>query len=108
MDRADLKILDPESYHRIIYMFVLILGYSRTLFAWFAERFTAGDLTWLDTHSFFGCIPKEALYDKLKHVIIRRQGKQVTFNDAFVHFSAYCATGGKPPRCFRLYPQYNV
>lgn len=91
MDWADFKILEPDGRHRFVYLFVLILGYSRALFAWFAHRCTLE--SFMDGHieafAYLGGVPKEILYDNMKHVVIRRQGKQVTFNHEFVHFAAH-------------------
>jgi hypothetical protein len=39
--------------------------------------------------AFFGGVPKEVLYDNMKHVVISRQGNRVSFNHEFVHFAAH-------------------
>jgi hypothetical protein len=40
MDWADFKILGPDNARRFVYLFIMILGYGRALFAWFVERCT--------------------------------------------------------------------
>lgn len=91
MDWADFKILDPDGSSRFVYLFILILGYSRALFAWFVERCTLE--SFMDGHikafAFFGGVPKEILYDNMKHVVISRRGTRVNFNHEFVHFAAH-------------------
>lgn len=91
MDWADFKILEPNGHSRFVYLFVLILGYSRALFAWFVEHCTLE--SFMDGHikafAFFGGVPNEILYDNMKHVVIRRQGSRVNFNHEFVHFAAH-------------------
>jgi transposase len=91
MDWADFKIIGPDGKRCFVYLFIMILGYSRALFAWFVERCTLE--AFMDGHieafGFFGGIPKEVLYDNMKHVVIRRQGSRVSFNHEFVHFAAH-------------------
>ncbi|MCG8376645.1 MAG: IS21 family transposase [Chlorobiales bacterium] len=91
MDWADLKIDTPDGPSRWVYLFTLILGYSRALFAWFVEHCTLE--TFMDGHikafGYLGGVPKEILYDNMKHVVIGRKGRKVTFNHEFVHFAAH-------------------
>jgi transposase len=104
MDWADFKIIGPGDQQRLVYLFTLILGYSRALFAWFVERRTLE--TFMDGHikafGYLGGIPKEILYDNMKHVVIGRKGRQVSFNHEFVHFAAHY--GFTPIACMPYSP----
>lgn len=104
MDWADFKIDNPDGPSRWVYLFTMTLGYSRALFAWFVERCTLE--TFMDGHikafGYLGGVPKEILYDNMKHVVIGRKGRQVTFNHEFVYFAAHY--GFTPIACMPYSP----
>ena len=91
MDWADFKIVSPGGLSQFIYLFVLVLGFSRALFAWFVERCTLQ--AFLDSHikalRYLGGVPAEVLYDNMKHVVIGQKDGQTIFNHEFVHFAAH-------------------
>lgn len=73
------------------YLFSMILGYSRKIYA---ELVKACDLpTFLDCHlrafEYFGGIPEEILYDRMKNVFIGRFCGKNRFNDTLVGFSIH-------------------
>jgi transposase len=91
MDWADFKIIEPDGKSRFVYLFAMVLGFSRTLFACFVERC---DLeAFMDSHikafRYLKGVPAEVLYDNMKHVVIRNKAGQVTFNLEFAHFAAH-------------------
>jgi transposase len=104
MDWADFKIDSVDGPSRWLYLFALILGYSRALFAWFVEHCTLE--TFMDCHinafGYLGGVPKEILYDNMKHVVIGRKERKVTFNHEFVHFAAHY--GFTPIACMPYSP----
>jgi transposase len=78
------------------YLFSMILGYSRKLYA---ELIARCDLpTFLDCHirafEYFGGIPQEILYDRMKNVFIRKIAGRVEFNKTLMGFAVHC--GFKP------------
>ena len=91
MDWADFKIIEPDGKSRFVYLFAMVLGFSRTLFACFVE---CCDLeAFMDSHikafRYLKGVPAEVLYDNMKHVVIRNKAGQVTFNLEFAHFAAH-------------------
>jgi transposase len=99
MDWADFKIHEACGRVTTVYLFVLILGYCRALYAELVRRCTLE--TFLDCHirafEYLGGVPAEILYDNMKHVVTRRGGGQVEFNIEFMHFAHHY--GFKPRAC---------
>jgi transposase len=64
MDWADFKIFNPDGTHFFVYLFILLLGFSRAMFAWFVERCTLQ--AFMDSHiagfRYLGGVPTETLY----------------------------------------------
>ncbi len=91
MDWADFKIISPSGQSQFVYLFVLVLGFSRAMFAWFVERCTLQ--AFLDSHirafHYLGGVPVEILYDNMKHVVIGHKDRKAVFNHEFVHFAAH-------------------
>ncbi len=91
MDWADFKITGPAGQSQFVYLFVLVLGFSRAMFAWFVERCTLQ--AFLDSHirafHYLGGVPVEILYDNMKHVVIGHKDRKAIFNHEFVHFAAH-------------------
>ena len=85
-----------------IYLFSMILGFSRGLYAEFVDRC---DLpTFLDCHirafDYFGGVTEEILYDRMKNVFIRKIAGKDKFNDNLTGFALHY--GFKP----RVAPPY--
>ena len=99
MDWADFQVADRNGKSFAVYLFVLILGFSRAMFAMFVDRCTLQ--AFMDAHiqafHYLGGIPMEMLYDNMKHVVISRKGSQTIFNVEFTHFSQHYAF--KPVAC---------
>jgi hypothetical protein len=72
-----------------VYLFVLVLGFSRAMYAELFSR--CGLESFLDGHirsfQYLGGIPAEILYDNMKNVVIRRSAGRVEFNVEFLHFA---------------------
>ena len=99
MDWADFKVADLHGGSFTVYLFVLVLGFSRAMFAMFVDRCTLQ--AFMDAHiqafHYLGGIPMEMLYDNMKNVVISRNGGQTVFNVEFFHFSQHY--GFKPVAC---------
>jgi transposase len=73
------------------YLFSMILGYSRKLYA---ELIARCDLpTFLDCHirafEYFGGVPQEILYDRMKNVFIRKVAGKAEFNKTLMGFAVH-------------------
>jgi len=73
------------------YLFAMILGYSRKIYAEFIEKC---DLpTFLDCHirafHYFGGVPEEILYDRMKNVYIGKLAGKEKFNDTLTSFALH-------------------
>lgn len=99
MDWADFQVADHHGGSFTVYLFVLVLGFSRAMFAMFVDRCTLQAFMDAHIHAFhyLGGIPMEMLYDNMKHVVISREDSQATFNVEFSHFAQHY--GFKPMAC---------
>jgi transposase len=76
-----------------LYLFAMILGYSRKIYAQFVQRC---DLpSFLDCHinafAHFGGVPHQCLYDRMKNVFVGKLAGKIKFNDTLVGFALhYC------------------
>jgi transposase len=99
MDWADFQVVDHHGGSFTVYLFVMVLGFSRAMFAMFVDRCTLQ--SFMDAHiqafNYLGGIPMEMLYDNMKHVVISRSGSQTVFNVEFSHFANHYAF--KPVAC---------
>ena len=99
VDFGDFKVTDSEGNEITIYVFVMVLGFSRHMYVELIEKCTM--TAFLDCHrnafGYFGGVPGEILYDNMKNVVIRRYIGGVDFNKRFLDFSAHY--GFKPVAC---------
>lgn len=76
---------------RKIYFFVMVLSYSRKIYAEFTVSQSLD--VWLQCHlnafKYFGGVPKTILYDNLKSVVISRYVNHIQFNQKFLEFAGY-------------------
>lgn len=96
------KMYDKEKKKEIsLYCFLIILGYSRTLYIEFFEK--QDTKAFLKGHNnsfkYFGGYTREILYDNLKSVVIKRKLKaeESEFNKKFMDYAGYY--GIKPILC---------
>jgi transposase len=77
---------------RKLSVFVMVLSYSRMMYAEFSLSQCLEDF--LAAHwrafQFFGGIPKKCLYDNLKSVVLTRYGTDIRFNPKFMEFAGVC------------------
>jgi len=89
MDWADFQVAEPLGKVLTLYLFVMVLGFSRAMYA---ELLTSCTLqAFMDAHirafHYLGGVPLEVLYDNMKHVVNRRRRDGAEFNLEFTHFS---------------------
>lgn len=86
VDWGEFFLTLPDGTTQTLYLFAMILGYSRMLYAEFVER--CDMTTFLDCHirafDYFGGVPDEILYDRMKNVFIRKLAGKTVFNRSLV------------------------
>jgi len=91
MDWADFKVFNPDGGSFFVYLFLLVLGFSRAMFACFVERCTLQ--AFMDSHiaafHYLGGIPAEMLYDNMRHVVSIDKTGQRSFNPETVDFASH-------------------
>lgn len=89
MDWGEFQVQERTGQIRQFYLFVLLLGFSRAMYAELVPHCTLE--AFMDAHirafQYLGGVPQEILYDNMKHVVISRSGGQVSLNTEFVHFA---------------------
>lgn len=91
VDFGDFKVIEPDGTERKYYLFAMILGYSRMLYCELLERC---DMTsFLDAHqrafAYFGGVPAEILYDRMKNVYIGKLAGKDKFTQGLVNISCH-------------------
>ena len=91
VDFGEFQVERPDGRVDKLYLFCMILGYSRRIYAEFIERC---DLpTFLDCHinafHYFGGVPEEILYDRMKNVYIGNIAGKRKFNDTLMGFGLH-------------------
>ena len=78
MDWADFKVLNSDGSSFFVYLFALVLGFSRAMFACFVDRCSLQ--AFMDSHiaafHYLGGAPAETLYDNMRHVVITNKAGQ--------------------------------
>lgn len=89
VDWGDFQVQEADGSTTKVYVFVMVLGYSRAMYVELVERCTLEQF--LDCHirafKYFGGVPAEVLYDNMKHVVIGRRDGAPVFNSEFLHFA---------------------
>jgi len=90
-DFGEFQMEEASGAIKKIYLFSMILGYSRRIYAEFVDQC---DLpTFLDCHirafEYFGGVTEEILYDRMKNVFIGRISGKDKFNDTLVGFALH-------------------
>ena len=99
MDWADFQINNPDGSATALYLFLLVLGFSRAMYAELVPICTLQ--CFMDVHirafHYLGGVPLEMLYDNMKHVVTGRSNGKAVFNVEFEHFARHY--GFKPIPC---------
>ena len=91
VDFGEFHVQCSDGSVRKYYLFMMILGYSRKIYGEFIEQC---DLpTFLDCHirafAYFGGVPNEILYDRMKNVFIRKIAGRCEFNKTLISFAIH-------------------
>ena len=91
VDFGEFQIAHADGHIQKLYLFAMILGYSRRIYAQLIERC---DLpTFLDCHikafCHFGGVPAQILYDRMRNVYIGKLAGKTRFNDTQVGFALH-------------------
>ncbi len=91
VDFAEFQVEHPSGRIEKLYLFSMILGYSRKIYA---ELIPRCDLpSFLDCHinafDFFGGVPSQILYDRMKNVYIGRLAGHHRFNATLIGFALH-------------------
>ena len=83
VDFGEFQVERADGSIKKLYLFSMILGYSRKIYGELIERC---DLpTFLDCHirafKYFGGVPKQLLYDRMRNVFIGKIAGRIKFND---------------------------
>jgi len=74
VDFGDFKVVMPDGTEKTYYMFAMILGYSRAMYAEYLEK--CDMVSFLDAHQrairYLGGVPEQILYDRMRNVFIRK------------------------------------
>jgi transposase len=99
VDWAEFQIAEANGKSSMVYLFILVLGYCRAIYAELVRRCTLE--SFLDAHirafHYLGGVPAELLYDNMKHVVIRHLVGKVHFNAELLHFAHHY--GFAPKAC---------
>jgi transposase len=89
VDWGDFQLVNPDGSSTTVYAFVMVLGYSRAMYVEFVEKRTLEAFMDCHLHAFeyLGGVPKEILYDCMKHVVIKRSPGRPIFNIEFFRFA---------------------
>lgn len=91
VDFGEFQVESPDGGVEKYYLFAMILGYSRKIYA---ELIRKCDLpTFLDCHirafEYFGGVPEEILYDRMRNVFIGKVAGKKRFNDTLTGFALH-------------------
>lgn len=89
MDWGEFNVEYKDGSLRKLYVFVMLLGYSRAMYVEFCESSVLEQL--LDCHirgfKHLGGVPRELLYDNMKTVVIGRDQGKIKFHQDFAYFA---------------------
>jgi len=103
-DWGDFQVEEPSGRTTTVYVFMIVLGFSRAVYAEFVERATLESFMYGHIRGFryLQGVPSEILYDNMKHVVVGRdEARKPIFNAEFLHFAHHY--GFQP----RLCPPYS-
>jgi len=91
VDFGEFQVARPDGSVTKLYLFSMILGYSRKMYAELIERCNLP--TFLDCHihafEYLGGVPDQILYDRMKNVYIGKIAGKKKFNDTLMGFALH-------------------
>lgn len=105
MDWAELGEYNIDGKVQKLYVFVMVLGFSRMKYMEITTSMNLEQLMkcHMNAFSYFNGVPKQILYDNMKTVVIKHSPKEIRFNIRFEEFLAYY--GIVPKACKPARPQ---
>ncbi len=99
VDWGDFQIQETDGKPTTVYVFVIVLGFSRGMYVEFVERCSLE--SFMDCHikafHYLKGVPSEVLYDNMKNVVIGKENGKAVFNNEFFHFAHHY--GFQPKLC---------
>lgn len=91
VDWAHFKSLEIENTTRKLYLFVMVLSWSRAMYAKFCLSMEQAVFhhCHILAFQFLGGVPRGLVYDNLKSVVIERHLQDINFNDNHLEFSSW-------------------
>lgn len=105
VDWADLGIMKFGDGQRRVYLFIMVLSWSRDIYAHATFDMKGDTFARCHVYAFqhFGGIPASILYDNLKSVVLKHEPDGIVYHNDFVQFSGdYCF---RPRPCNVRQPQ---
>ena len=103
VDWGHCGVMKVGNAERKLYVFVMVLSYSRAVYAEFTLNQKTS--TFLRCHErafeYFGGIPRVILYDNLKSVVLDRRGKDIHFSKDVLDFSGFYCYEPRPCNVYR-------
>jgi transposase len=91
VDFGEFQVAQPDGTVRKYFMFALVLGYSRMLYAELLDR--CDMVSFLEAHqrafTFLGGAPLEILYDRMRNVFLRQLAGKVEFTQSLVEVATH-------------------
>lgn len=91
VDFGEFQVQQPDGTVRKYFLFAMILGYSRMLYAEILER--CDMVSFLEAHqrafAHFGGAPLEVLYDRMRNVFLRQLAGKVEFTPSLVELAVH-------------------
>ena len=91
VDYGEYMVTMPDGVVKKYYLFVMVLGYSRMPYCELQER--CNMIAFLEAHirafEFFGGVPHEILYDRMKNVFIRKVAGKTAFTQRLVNLAIH-------------------
>lgn len=91
VDFGEFQVQEADGAVRKYYLFAMVLGYSRMLYAELLERCDL--ISFLEAHqrafASFGGVPEEALYDRMRNVFLRQLVGKVEFTPSLVELATH-------------------
>lgn len=91
VDFGEFQVEKPDGSIKKLYLFSMIMGYSRKIYAQLIER--CDFPTFLDCHirafDYYGGVPEQILYDRMRNVFIGKVAGKNKFNDTLIGFALH-------------------
>lgn len=92
VDFGEFQVELPDGSIKKLYLFSMILGYSRKIYTEFIEKCDMPNFLDCHIHAFeyFKGVPDQILYDRMKNVYIGKLAGKRKFNSTLIGFAVHC------------------